>query len=57
MNVPNLPDTEQIGINLYMDICQISEKTRGRMSSSVNMELTLMYWNIGDRINRDVLGF
>lgn len=26
------------------------------MSSSVNMELTLMYWNIGDRINHDILG-
>ena len=56
METSNLQNTEQVGINLYKDICQIIEKTRGRMSSSVNMELTLMYWNIGDRINHDILG-
>ena len=40
---------------LLKDVCQIIEKARQRAAISVNSELTLMYWHIGERINRDVL--
>ncbi|MBQ6726227.1 MAG: DUF1016 family protein [Bacteroidales bacterium] len=38
------------------DLRQIIEQARGRVAATVNSELTLMYWHIGERINRDVLG-
>ncbi|MCR4932249.1 MAG: DUF1016 N-terminal domain-containing protein, partial [Bacteroidales bacterium] len=31
-------------------------QTRNRVAVNVNAELTLMYWHIGERINREVLG-
>lgn len=42
-------------IGLFKDICQIIENARQRVAISVNMEITLMYWHIGERINSDVL--
>jgi len=41
---------------LVEDLRQIIEQARGRVASTVNSELTMMYWHIGERINRDVLG-
>ena len=41
---------------LVDDLRQIINQTRSRVASSVNSELTLMYWHIGERINREVLG-
>ena len=38
------------------DLRQIIDGARGRVAAQVNSELTLMYWHIGDRINREVLG-
>lgn len=40
---------------LFKDVCQIIENARQRVAINVNSELTLMYWHIGERINRDVL--
>ena len=40
---------------LFNDICQIIEEARQRVAISVNSELTLMYWHIGERVNRDSL--
>ena len=42
--------------SLVEDLRQIIEQARGRVASTVNSELTMMYWHIGERINRDVLG-
>ena len=42
--------------SLVEDLRQIIEQTRGRVAATVNSELTMMYWHIGERINRDVLG-
>ena len=42
--------------SLIQDLRQIVEQARGHVASTVNSELTLMYWHIGERINRDVLG-
>ena len=40
---------------LFKDVCQIIEASRQRVAISVNSELTLMYWHIGERINKEVL--
>jgi len=42
--------------NLMTDLRQIIDEARIHVASTANYELTMMYWHIGDRINRDVLG-
>ena len=41
--------------SLIQDLRQIIEQARGRVAATTNYELTMMYWHIGDRINREVL--
>lgn len=41
--------------NLLTEIKDIIEKARSVVNKTVNSGLTLMYWNIGDRINREIL--
>lgn len=41
---------------LMQDLRQIIDSARGRVAATANYELTMMYWHIGERINRDVLG-
>ena len=41
---------------LVDDLRQIINQTRNRVAANVNAELTIMYWHIGERINREVLG-
>lgn len=43
-------------IPLVDDLRQIINQARNRVAVNVNVELTLMYWHIGERINREVLG-
>ena len=38
------------------DLRQIIDEARIHVASTANYELTMMYWHIGERINRDVLG-
>jgi len=40
---------------LLVDLRQIIEQARGRVAATTNYELTMMYWHIGERINRDNL--
>lgn len=42
--------------NLMSDLRQIIDEARIHVASTANYELTMMYWHIGERINRDVLG-
>ncbi|MBQ5423774.1 MAG: DUF1016 family protein, partial [Bacteroidales bacterium] len=42
--------------SLINDLRQIIEQARTHVATTVNSELTLMYWHIGERINREVLG-
>ena len=42
--------------SLMQDLRQIIDQARGRVASTANYELTMMYWHIGERINREVLG-
>lgn len=41
--------------DLVADLRQIIDNARARVASTANYELTMMYWHIGERINRDVL--
>ena len=42
--------------DLIQDLRQIIEDARGHLATTANYELTMMYWHIGERINREVLG-
>ena len=42
--------------SLITDLRQIIEQARGHVAATANYELTMMYWHIGERINREVLG-
>ncbi len=41
--------------SLIQDLRQIIEQARGRVAATANYALSMMYWHIGERINRDVL--
>ena len=42
--------------SLMRDLRQIIEQARGHVAATANYEQTMMYWHIGERINREVLG-
>ena len=42
--------------SLIQDLHQIIEQARNHVAGTANFALTMMYWHIGERINRDVLG-
>jgi len=42
--------------SLIQDLRQIIEQARGRVAATANYAQTMMYWHIGERINREVLG-
>lgn len=42
--------------SLMQDLRQIIEQARGHVAATANYELSIMYWHIGERINREVLG-
>lgn len=42
---------------LIADLRHIIEDARDRVAVTANYELTMMYWHIGERINKDVLGY
>lgn len=50
-----LPTDAVVG-NLISDLRQIIDEARIHVASTANYELTMMYWHVGERINRDVLG-
>ena len=41
---------------LIQDLRQIIEQARGQVAATANYTQTMMYWHIGERINREVLG-
>ena len=42
--------------SLIQDLRQIIEQARGHVAATANYAQTMMYWHIGERINREVLG-
>ena len=41
--------------SLIQDLRQIIEQARGHVAATANFALSMMYWHIGERINREVL--
>ncbi len=41
---------------VFDEIRALIEETRHQVASAVNSAMTIMYWHIGERINREVLG-
>jgi hypothetical protein len=50
-----LPAPRVLG-ELTADLRSLIETTRLRVARSVNAELVMLYWEIGSRIRRDILG-
>ena len=46
-----MPATEAI----FTDIRDLIESVRSKVAVAVNVELTLLYWRIGERIRREIL--
>ena len=44
-----------VPIELIDDLRQIIDSARSHVAATANYEVTMMNWNIGNRINRDVL--
>ncbi len=42
-------------VNLFSDLCTIVETTKRKTAVAVNSGIVFMYWNIGHRINTEVL--
>lgn len=42
--------------NLLSEVCNIIDATKKQVAVSVNKAMTMMYWQIGKRINHEVLG-
>lgn len=40
---------------LVKDICELIESSKKSIASSINYALTILYWNIGNRIHKDIL--
>lgn len=47
---------DQQTLSLLTDLHQLVGQTKGLLSSAANAALTQLYWRIGERIRRDVLG-
>ncbi len=45
----------KIKTGLISDIRQLIESARSRVAVAVNVELTLLYWRVGERIRREIL--
>ncbi len=48
---------KQINELLVNDLRQVIDSARAKVAATVNSAITLMYWHIGERINREVLGY
>ena len=47
--------TDLVAPELLKDLRQIIDAARSHVAATANYELTAMYWNIGNRINNEVL--
>ena len=49
-------DDVNIARDVFLDLRKLIEETRQQVAVTVNAGITLMYWHIGELINREVLG-
>ena len=48
--------TPEVTKSLMQDLRQINDQARCHVAATANYALTTMYWHIGERINREILG-
>ncbi|MCC5917257.1 MAG: hypothetical protein JJU02_08000 [Cryomorphaceae bacterium] len=48
-------EIEKSANNLYHEILQLVEEARSFVANTSNKTITLLYWRIGERINKDLL--
>lgn len=48
-------EIENSQLNLYTDICKLVEEARSHVANTANKTITLLYWKIGNRINKEIL--
>ena len=41
---------------LFQDINHLIQESKTKVAAVANAEITILFWNIGNRINEDVLG-
>jgi predicted nuclease of restriction endonuclease-like (RecB) superfamily len=46
---------EKLDVILFDDICKLIEEAKSFVASSANKTITLLYWKIGERINKEFL--
>jgi hypothetical protein len=46
---------DNLNFLLGQEIKQLIEDSRQKVAVTVNAEITLLYWNIGNRINKEIL--
>ena len=54
-DIEKLNPSELVSAELLGDLRKIIDSARSHVAATANYELTMMYWNIGTRINSDVL--
>lgn len=54
-DIEKINPTEIVSAELLGDLRKIIDIARSHVAATANYELTMMYWNIGTRINSDVL--
>ena len=54
-DIEKLNPADLISVELLNDLRQIINAARTHVAATAKYEVTMMYWNIGNRINRDVL--
>ena len=53
--ITKIESNDKISTPLLTDIRSLIDDSRTRVAQTVNTELTLLYWKIGDRIHKDIL--
>ncbi len=53
MSAQNSP--QLLSKSLLSDLYQIIEQARCSVATKANLELTMMHWRLGERLNRDIL--
>ncbi len=55
--IEQINPTGLVSKTLLNDLRQIINNARSHVAATAKYEVTMMYWNIGNRINRDVLNY
>ncbi len=54
MSIAN-KEFEKQEFRLFSDISRLIDESRRQIAASINTELTILYWKIGNRINSEIL--